>query len=72
MKLQELREEFQFYGFHTIEELKYMETSEGKAEAKLKKEEENAREAAESKITRGGKKGLHPNQVMKFLCQGQL
>lgn len=37
MKMQELRDEFQFYGFHTVEELEYIETPEGKSEAKLKK-----------------------------------
>ncbi|KAI5966357.1 MED8 [Candida pseudojiufengensis] len=72
MKIQNLKEDYQFYGFHTIEELNYMETPEGKAEAKIKKDRENEREEIEYKITLGGKKGLHPNQVMKFLCQGQI
>ncbi|KAI5955926.1 MED8 [Candida jiufengensis] len=72
MEIQNLREDFQFYGFHTIEELNYMETPEGKAEAKLKKDQENEKEEIEYNITLGGKKSLHPNQVMRFLCQGQL
>ncbi|KAG7660570.1 MED8 [[Candida] subhashii] len=71
-KVQELREEFQFYGFHTMEELDYLETPQGKLEAQEKKEVENKREEQELKITTGGKKGLHPNQVLKFMYQGQI
>ncbi|KAI3403685.1 MED8 [Candida oxycetoniae] len=72
MKIQELRDDYQFYGFHTVDELEYMETPEGKIEAKAKKDKENEKEEIELRITLGGKKGLHPNQISKFMCQGQL
>ncbi|CAK9438176.1 uncharacterized protein LODBEIA_P24570 [Lodderomyces beijingensis] len=72
MKIQELRDNFQFYGFLTVEELEHMETPEGKAEAKANKDKENEKEEFEARITLGGKKGLHPNQIAKFMCQGQL
>lgn len=71
-KIQELRDEFQFYGFHTVEELDHMETPQGKQEIKEKKDKEFEREQIELKITAGGQKGLHPNQVLKFMCQGQI
>ncbi|RLV94523.1 Mediator of RNA polymerase II transcription subunit 8 [Spathaspora sp. JA1] len=71
-KVQELREEYQFYGFHTVEELDYLETPEGKKESQAKKELENQREELEVKLTAGNKKGLHPNQVLKFMYQGQI
>ncbi|EGW33037.1 uncharacterized protein SPAPADRAFT_137547 [Spathaspora passalidarum NRRL Y-27907] len=71
-KVQELRDEFQFYGFHTVEELDFLETTEGKKEAQEKKELENQREELEIKLTAGNKKGLHPNQVLKFMYQGQI
>ncbi|EER34740.1 conserved hypothetical protein [Candida tropicalis MYA-3404] len=70
--IQDLRDEFQFYGFHTVDELDYMETPQGKQEAKEKKDKEHERDQAELKITSGGKKSLHPNQVLKFMCQGQI
>ncbi|KAL6452349.1 MED8 Mediator of RNA polymerase II transcription subunit 8 [Candida maltosa Xu316] len=71
-KIQDLRDEFQFYGFHTVEELDYMETAAGKQEQKEKKDKEHERDQIDLKITGGGKKSLHPNQVLKFMCQGQL
>ncbi|KAK6457162.1 mediator complex, subunit Med8 [Scheffersomyces xylosifermentans] len=69
-KVQELRDEFQFYGFHTVDELDYLETDEGKKETQAKKQQERDREDAELNITAGGKKGMTPNQVLKFMCQG--
>ena len=36
-KIQDLRDEFQFYGFHTVEELDHMETPQGKQEIKEKR-----------------------------------
>ncbi|KAG8203914.1 MED8, partial [Candida africana] len=71
-KIQDLRDEFQFYGFHTVEELDHMETPQGKQEIKEKKDKEFEREQIELKITAGGQKSLHPNQVLKFMCQGQI
>lgn len=61
--IQDLRDEFQFYGFHTVDELDYMETPQGKQEAKEKKDKEHERDQAELKITSGGKKSLH---LIKF------
>lgn len=69
-KVQELRDEFQFYGFHTVEELDYMETEEGKKETHEKKQQDRIVDDAEARITAGGKKGLSPNQVLKFMCTG--
>ncbi|KAK6199334.1 mediator complex, subunit Med8 [Scheffersomyces amazonensis] len=71
-KVQELRESFQFYGFHTVEELDYLETEEGKKEAHEKKDAERKKEDIELSITSGGTKGLNPNQVLKFMYQGEL
>ena len=65
LKLQELREDIQFYGFGLEEDI-----SDNK-EAQLKKEAEASKVAHDAKIT-GGKKGLHPNVVAKFMCQGQI
>lgn len=71
-KVQELRDEFQFYGFHTVEELDFMETPEGKAQSEKNNEIEAKKDRAESTITAGGKKGFTPNQVHKFMYQGLL
>ncbi|KAK6465370.1 mediator complex, subunit Med8 [Scheffersomyces coipomensis] len=71
-KVKELRDSFQFYGFHTVEELTYLETDEGKREAHLKKDAESKKDDIELSITAGGKKGLNPNQVLKFMYQGEL
>lgn len=71
-KVQELRESYQFYGFHSEEELKYLETEQGKKETIEKKQLEAQKDEIEHNITDGGKKGLHPNQVLKFMCQGIL
>ncbi|CAI5757841.1 unnamed protein product [Candida verbasci] len=48
-KLVELRDEFQFYGFNTIEELDNMETPEAKQEVKIKNEKELEKEEIELK-----------------------
>ncbi|CUM66872.1 uncharacterized protein PRCAT00004556001 [Priceomyces carsonii] len=69
--VQELRDEFQFYGFHTAEELDYLETEEGKKETHEANEKERQREELESSIT-GNKRPLHPNQVLKFMYRGVL
>lgn len=71
-KVQELRDDFQFYGFNTVEELEHMKTEAGKLELEKKKQLEVERDEIETKITNGGAKGLHPNQVLKFMCQGVL
>ncbi|ODV79814.1 uncharacterized protein CANTADRAFT_36829, partial [Suhomyces tanzawaensis NRRL Y-17324] len=68
-RVQELRDDFQFYGFHTVDELDHLETDEGKKETAEKDRLEKEREAKEAAIT-GGEKGLSPNQVQKFMCQG--
>ncbi|EGV62121.1 mediator of RNA polymerase II transcription subunit 8 [Yamadazyma tenuis] len=70
-KIQEIKEDFQFYGFLSTEELEYLETEEGKKEASAKKEAERQREDVEMGVTTG-KKALHPNQVLKFMCQGKI
>lgn len=70
-KIGELKEEFQFYGFLSTEELEYLETEQGKKEAQDKKDIERQREDEEMSVT-AGKKPLHPNQVLKFMCQGKL
>lgn len=71
-KIEELREEFQFYGFNSVEELEYLDTEEGKKETEENKRIENQKYEEELKITDGGKNGLHPNKVLKFMCQGVL
>lgn len=71
-KVEELREEFQFYGFNSVEELEYLDTSEGKAETEKNKELEKEKLDQELKITDGESKGLHPNEVLKFMYQGVL
>lgn len=70
-KIQELRDEFQFYGFLSAEELEYLETEQGKREAQIKKDIEREREDIELSVT-AGEKPMHPNQVLKFICQGKL
>lgn len=70
-KIQELRDEFQFYGFLSTEELEHLETDEGKREAQAKKDIEREREDLELSVT-AGEKTMHPNQVLKFMCQGKL
>ncbi|KAG7192298.1 mediator of RNA polymerase II transcription subunit 8 [Scheffersomyces spartinae] len=72
MKIQELKDEFQFYGFHTVQELERMETPEGKEELRKKKEEELQEQELERKISSNGKQAMHPNKVLKFMCSGQL
>lgn len=72
MKVQELRNEFQFYGFLSTEELENLETEEGKKQAQHNKDIEREKDDLESSITAGGKPGLHPHQVLKFMCQGKL
>lgn len=71
-KVQELRDEFQFYGFHGIDELDMLETEQGKIETEEKKKIEVEKELKELKVTAGGKTPLTPNQVQKFMCQGVL
>lgn len=68
-KVQELRDEFQFYGFQTIEELEELENNPESVDHK--KEEQKVKEELELKAT-GGHKSLHPNEVLKFMCQGVL
>lgn len=70
-KVQELRGEFQFYGFHTVEELDYMISDEGKREAEEKQEAENKLLQQEESITRG-KSAMSSNKIMKFMHQGVL
>lgn len=70
-KVMELRGEFQFYGFHTVEELDYMTTEEGKKEAEEKLEAENRELQLEEQITKG-KSTMSSNKVMKFMYQGTL
>lgn len=72
IKIQELRDDFQFYGFHTVEEQDYLETEEGKKETAMKKQIEAEKQAREAKITALGHTPLTPSQVQKFLCQGVL
>lgn len=69
-KVQELRDEFQFYGFHTVQELDHMETPEGKHELEVKKKQESDKDEDSLKITAGGSTPLTPNQVQKFMYQG--
>lgn len=69
-KVQELREDFEFYGFHSEEELEFLQTEAGKEETRRKKQVEAEKDALESKITDGGKKGMHPNTALKFMCRG--
>lgn len=71
-KIEELREDFQFYGFNSVEELKYLDSEDGKKETEENKKIENQKYEEELKITDGGKSGLHPNRVLKFMCQGVL
>lgn len=69
--VQALRDEFQFYGFHSELELAFLETEEGKKDAQHKRDLELEQE--EEKIrTTGGNMPLHPNKVLKFMCQGVL
>lgn len=72
MKIQELKDEFQFYGFHTVQELEHMETPEGKEEIRQKKEVELQEQELEKKISSNNKPAMHPNKVLKFMCCGQL
>lgn len=71
-KVQELKEEFQFYGFHLNEELHFLKTEEGKRETQEKQRLQNERDEIERRITDGGKTGLNSNQVLKFMYQGIL
>lgn len=69
-KVQDLREEFQFYGFHTVDELDYMVTEEGKKESDQKAEAENRAKAEEEEKITGGQSAMSTNKVMKFMYQG--
>lgn len=71
-KIEELREEFQFYGFESIEELNHLQSEEGQKEQEEKKIEEQKMKQEELRITDGGKQGLHPNTVLKFMYRGIL
>lgn len=71
-KIEELREEFQFYGFNSVDELEYLDTEAGRKDTEENKRIENQKYEEELKITDGGKNGLHPNKVLKFMCQGVL
>jgi mediator of RNA polymerase II transcription subunit 8 len=71
LKVQELRDEFQFYGFLTVEELDFLGTEEGKKQEQAKKDQE-VKLAREEEIISGGKRGFSPNKVNKFMCQGVL
>lgn len=70
-QIQSLREEFQFYGFLSTNELEALETEQGKLESEKKKEIEREKQDYELKIT-GGKKPMNPNHVLKFMFQGKL
>lgn len=69
--VQDLRDEFQFYGFHSQQELAFLETEEGKREAQRKRDLELEQEEEKMRTT-GGKQPLHPNKVLKFMYQGVL
>lgn len=69
-KIQDLRDDFQFYGFLSTEELEHLETEEGKREAQVKKDAERLREDIEMSVT-AGEKTMHPNEVLRFMCQGK-
>lgn len=58
--VEELRDEFQFYGFGKITEGQEAASSQGTAAAKKEERENVAGEQA----------GLHPNQVLSFTCKG--
>lgn len=70
-QLQTLRNEFQFYGFLSTKELRYLETEQGKLEADRKKDIERSKQDFDLNIT-NGKKPLDVNSVQKFLHQGKL
>lgn len=71
-KAEDLREDFQFYGFNSVEELEHLNSEAGKKEAEQRKGLEQQKIDADLKITDGGKKGLDPNRVLKFMYQGVL
>lgn len=68
-KVEELQEEFQFWGFQTAEELEFSVTEEGKREKLEKERLEKAKVDESNKIKDGDKKPLTPNQVLKFMYQ---
>lgn len=69
-KVQELRGDFEFYGFHSEEEVQFLQTDAGKEDTRQKKLAEAEKDALEAKITDGGKKPMHPNAALKFMCRG--
>lgn len=70
-KVLELREEFQFYGFLTNDEIDHINSDEGKREADAKKAADDERLRVAHEIL-GGLPGLSPNVVLKFMSQGVL
>lgn len=68
-KVEELQEEFHFYGFQTAQELEYSTTEEGEKEKIEKAALESKRTEEERAITDGDKKPLTPNQILKFMFQ---
>lgn len=69
-KMEELKEEFQFYGFHTEEEVAFLKTEEGIIGGETRNREEKRQENYARKITDGGKQAMSPNQILKFTCTG--
>lgn len=70
-KVKELEEQFNFDGFHSKEELEFLETEEGQAEQAKKKEIEDEKEARDRAISGTGTP-LQPNAVLKFMNRGIL
>lgn len=68
-KVEELQEEFQFWGFNTTQELEHAASEQGKQEKAEKEAIEREKKDLELKITDNDRKPLHPNQVLKFMYQ---